>query len=86
MQSAYKPVTRSVCGAASMADSGLYAACVGALLACVAGADTGAADSSAPNAAATTADTQAHAFDFLMGTWNVQNTLLTSGCNNHTSG
>lgn len=60
-----------------MADSGLYAACVGALLACVAGADTGAADSSAPNAAATTADTQAHAFDFLMGTWNVQNTLLT---------
>lgn len=42
---------------------------------CLSGADTRAANAS-PGAGSTVVDTQAHAFDFLMGTWAVQNQLL----------
>jgi len=45
------------------------------LVLCLAGAATQAADASAV-AASAASDTQAHAFDFLMGTWRVQNRLL----------
>ena len=53
----------------------LRAACLCILLAGVTAAQTRVADA-APAAATATADPQAHGFDFLMGTWNVQNTFL----------
>lgn len=45
-------------------------------LSCLLPADTNAATTPAAPAAVAVDDTQAHAFDFLMGTWKVQNTFL----------
>src|SRR5579863_7505647 len=66
---------RSVLRGACMVRFVPYGVWLISLVLCLAGAATQAADASAV-AASAASDTQAHAFDFLMGTWRVQNRLL----------